>query len=179
MWELALLAVLGAVVLPSILGGPAGASGGLLSSRGLAWLKKEEGFRANRYWDFAGYSTGYGHLIEPGEYVPEPISEPQAAALLAADVQGEYAPAVLEKVGDLGLPQHKLDALLLLCYNIGTGGFKGSTVVKRIRNGAPSADVAEAWRRWNKAGGVYHAGLAARREREISVFINGSYPWGC
>jgi lysozyme len=67
------------------------------------------------------------------------------------------------------LKPHQFDALLSLAFNIGTGGFKRSTVVKRL-NAGDFRGAADAILMWNKP-----AILVPRRRRERELFLNGTY----
>src|ERR1700733_503620 len=136
-----------------------------LSADGLDLIKKSEGFRGQVYRDVAGFPTiGYGHLIKPGETFPNGITEPQAAAILAGDVQqAEQAVARLVKVG---LTQGQFDALVDFCFNLGAGRLAGSTLLRELNVGNYQA-AGEQLLAWDHAGGVVVAGLKVRREAEL------------
>ena len=107
-----------------------------LSAEGLDLTKKSEGFRDRVYRDVAGLPTiGYGHLIKPTESFPDGIAEPQAAAILASDVQeAEQAVARLVKVA---LTQGQLDALVDFCFNLGAGRLASSTLLREAECRSP------------------------------------------
>lgn len=63
------------------------------------------------------------------------------------------------------LAQHEYDAAVQLAYNIGSGAFCGSTVVKRW-NAGDYAGGCEAFLMWVKAGGRVVQGLVNRRQAE-------------
>ena len=77
-----------------------------------------------------------------------------------------YEQAVREAVKK-PLKPHQFDALLSLAFNIGTGGFRRSTVVKRL-NAGDFLGAADAILMWNKP-----AILIPRRRRERELFLNG------
>ncbi|MBL4860894.1 MAG: lysozyme, partial [Acinetobacter sp.] len=65
---------------------------------------------------------------------------------------------------------NQFDALVSLAYNIGTGAFSGSTLVKKlnvhdIRGAADQFDV------WVNAGGKRMQGLVNRRTVEKALFL--------
>src|SRR3990167_2043731 len=60
------------------------------------------------------------------------------------------------------LTQNEFDACASLCFNIGCGAFKGSTLVRKLNDS--DFDGAEAeFKRWNKQVGKELAGLTRRR----------------
>jgi lysozyme len=68
------------------------------------------------------------------------------------------------------LKQHEFNALVSLAYNIGTGGFKTSTVLKRVNANVSGDLLNKAFLMWNKAGGKALAGLTKRRQLEYDVY---------
>lgn len=74
----------------------------------------------------------------------------KAVARAMSDVQ-KYEGAIKQCVR-VPLHQAEYDVYVDLAYNIGTGGFCGSTIVKRL-NAENYAGACEAILMWNKAGG--------------------------
>lgn len=151
-----------------------------ISGAGLDFLKAHEGFRSRMYLDSAGLATiGYGHLIKSNEnhLMSATLSEEQAATILQQDTQ--QAQAVVNSQVYTPLTQPQFDALVSLVFNIGAGGFGGSTVKARINNKYAESDIKEAWGRWNKitVNGelVFSQGLANRRKDEIELYFTGAY----
>lgn len=140
-----------------------------MSAAGLDMLKGFEGFSATPYYDFHGYSIGFGHLIKAGESLSS-VTPDQAHELLAADV-GWAERAVSAAVG-VALSQEQFDALVSLAFNIGESAFKRSTLV-RLLNAGDYAGAAAEFDRWNRAGGQVHAGLVRRRAQERALFQGG------
>jgi lysozyme len=141
-----------------------------LSADGLDLIKRSEGFREHVYRDGAGFPTiGYGHLIKPGETFANGIAEPQAAAILASDVQqAEQAVARLVKVA---ITQGQFDALVDFCFNLGAGRLAGSTLLRELNAGNHDAAAAQLLS-WDHAGGAVVAGLKARREAELQLWTS-------
>ncbi|MEI9967913.1 MAG: lysozyme [Terracidiphilus sp.] len=143
-----------------------------LSAEGLDLIKKSEGFRDRVYLDVAGFPTiGYGHLIKPHESFPNGISEAEAAAILSSDVQeAEQSVARLVKVA---LTQGQFAALVDFCFNLGAGRLQGSTLLRELNAGDYQA-AARQLLVWDHAGGAVVAGLKARREAELKLWIGAS-----
>lgn len=62
--------------------------------------------------------------------------------------------------------QGQYDALVDFAYNLGIGNLKSSTLLRKIKEGAPTGDIQEQFRRWVYAGGKVLKGLVKRREWE-------------
>ena len=139
-----------------------------LSANGRRLIQGFEGLSLKAYPDAAGYSIGYGHFgAKPGDV----ITREQAEALFDQDV-AKYELAVSTTTPNA--TQQQFDAMTSLTYNIGTGGFAGSTVAKR-HNMGDFAGAADAFRMWNKSQGVVLPVLTKRRERERAVYLSGAY----
>ncbi|HIE4459354.1 lysozyme [Acinetobacter nosocomialis] len=68
------------------------------------------------------------------------------------------------------LTQNQFDALVSLTYNIGSGAFKNSTLLKKL-NVKDYSGAADQFLVWNKAGGKVMKGLVRRREAERALFL--------
>jgi lysozyme len=104
----------------------------LVSPIGLAALKSREGVRLTAYKDSVGvWTIGYGSTkgVKPGDR----ITQAEADALLERDID-EHARPILDAV-KVPLADHEADALVSIAFNIGVGGFKGSTFLKRLNEG--------------------------------------------
>jgi GH24 family phage-related lysozyme (muramidase) len=141
------------------------------------FIAQQESFSPKAYPDPAGqtklYSIGYGHQIvdRDGFDRTSTISESDAAALLASDLQRYVACVNNALTVDLSAPQ--LAALYSFCYNEGCGAFVSSTLLKDI-NAGNLADVPAQLARWNIAGGVVSAALVQRRQDEANLFASGT-----
>jgi lysozyme len=153
------------------------------SNQGLALLIEEEGFVPYAYNDPAGHATvGVGHLLHLGAVnaadqarygtrARPRFSRDQAIKLLRSDV-GAFERAVLSAVR-VRLNQNEFDALVSLAFNIGTGAFAGSTVVRELNANRRGA-AADAFLLWRNAGG--RPILHPRRRRERALFLKGVGP---
>lgn len=141
-----------------------------------------EGFRSRPYLCPAGYPTiGYGsRFYLDGREVSlsdPPISEPEARALLAAELLGKYAPAVRRLCPGL-VPLALLSddwgafcAIVDFAYNLGTGALQASTLRRKI-NACDWVGARSELARWIIGGGRPLLGLVARRSAEASYLPN-------
>ncbi len=151
-----------------------------ISEAGLALIKREELFRATWYRCEAGRPTiGYGHVLVAGEerYYKARLTEAEATELLRRDVDRNYGAHVASRV-HRDVTQHQFDAMVSLCFNIGTGGFDQSSVLALANAGASSpAVIKAAFGLWNKVTDPstkvkrVSAGLTARRAREAALYL--------
>lgn len=151
------------------------------STKGKAFLIRQEGVRAYAYNDSEGHATfGVGHLIHRGPVTAadrkkwgtqsNPKNMSFVMDVLTADLEGREA-AVREAVGRWLLP-HRFDACVSLCFNIGNDAFKTSTVARMLRTRPRGYRTlaANAFLLW-----VHPLSLAARRWRERKLFLTGEY----
>ena len=76
--------------------------------------------------------------------------------------------ADVKRLVDVPLTQYQFDALVSFVFNLGSGAFGGSTLLKKLNAGDYSAVPAQLMR-WNKAGGRVLRGLTRRRQAEIDL----------
>src|SRR4030095_3773150 len=131
-------------------------------------IKHFEGYSPIIYKDAAGYPTiGFGHLINPGERIEEPLLGEAAERLLLQDIKPKAA-AVNARVS-VPLFQGQFDAIVSWTYNLGEGALKSSTMLKKI-NAGQHEQVPGQMKRWNRAGGKVLKGLERRREAEAALY---------
>jgi lysozyme len=132
----------------------------------LAFITKEEGLRNKAYKDSKGLPTiGVGHLIKADEphLLNATLTDEQVKELLKSDLK--WCSDAVESSVKVPLTQKQFDALYSLCFNIGEGAFRKSTVVKRL-NAGDYKGAADAIEMWNKP-----AVLIPRRKREKALFL--------
>lgn len=143
----------------------------LVSPRFSDHIKSIEGFRDMPYRDTGGRLTiGYGHVIKHSEgWLKEGvISQAVALQLLHQDAKGaENAVNAYVKVP---LNQDQFDALVSFVFNVGNEAFRTSTLLRKLNAGRCCA-VPDELRRWKYDGKHIVAGLAARREKEIALYV--------
>ena len=131
-------------------------------------VPKSDPGRAYPYICPAGYWTiGYGRLCDPRH---PPISEVEAEAYLAHDLQAalnatlRYCPVLAAQ------PEERLAAIMDFTFNLGAGRLQVSTLRRRI-NQRDWIAAGQELRRWVYGGGKVLPGLVARREAEVDLLI--------
>ena len=143
-----------------------------ISSLGLELIKEVEGFSANAYLCPAKIPTiGYGNTFySDGRKVKlgEQISKTDALELLEKIVNKDFADKIFSAI-KVPVAQNQFDAMVSLAYNIGTGSFLKSTLLKKV-NAGDFIGASEEFLKWNKSGGKELLGLTRRRKREQDLF---------
>ena len=125
-------------------------------------IKEFEGFSSTAYSDCAGTLTcGYG--TTKGITPTTRCTRAEAEQWLRRDL----APieAYLNTIPEVDT-QSKFDSCADFCYNLGTGNFKSSTLLRKIKEGASVEEIQAQFKRWVYAGKKKLAGLVKRREWE-------------
>jgi lysozyme len=101
------------------------------------------------------------------------ITEDQALAFLREDL-GQAEAAVDAAASSVATDDNQFAAMVSLCFNIGSGNFRTSSVLRMHRAGDPAA-AADAFLLWDKAhvnGELKEVdGLKRRRERERELYL--------
>ena len=143
-----------------------------LSDNGMKLLEQFEGLRLEAYLDSANIATiGWGSIKYPnGNKVKlgDKITKAQAKEYKLHDLK-EFESTVNTSV-KAPLTQNHYDALVSLSYNIGSGAFKNSTLLKKLNIGDYKG-AAEQFLVWNKVNSKKVQGLVNRREAERNLFI--------
>lgn len=144
----------------------------LLSDNGMKLLEQFEGLRLESYLDSAGiYTIGFGTIKYPdGSKVKkgDKITKSQAKEYKLHDLK-EFESTVNTSV-KAPITQNQYDALVSLSYNIGSGAFKNSTLLKKL-NASDYKGAAEQFLVWNKVNSKKVQGLVNRRETEKKLFL--------
>jgi lysozyme len=141
------------------------------SAAGISAIRAFEGCLLKAYQDSGGvWTIGVGHT---GPEVVKGLTwgATQAEAALAKDL-GRFEVAVSAAV-KVPLSQGQFDALVSLCFNIGTAAFSGSTLVKKLNAGDVAAAGAQ-FIAWHNDNGVVNKVLLARRAAELWMFATAS-----
>lgn len=140
----------------------------MIGTKGLALIKRFEGFSALEYTCVAGKRTiGYGHCLSPDENYPAGVTEEQAEELLRDDV-ADAEDAVIRLV-EVPLTPNQFDALVSFVFNVGSENFRRSTLLRRLNDGDYDG-VAKEFGKWIYANEKPVAGLMQRRKAEAELF---------
>lgn len=136
------------------------------SDEGLGLIEAREGVRLKAYTDTKGiWTIGVGHTAAAGEPHPREgmtITEAEARAILARDLGA--VEAAINAAVKVPLTQHQFDALASLVFNIGVGGFRKSSVLRKL-NAKDYAGASAAILMWNKPSEIM-----SRRRGERAQF---------
>ena len=142
------------------------------SSSGTSLIREFEGFVASAYLCPANvWTIGIGTTVYPnGTKVKkgDKCTQEQALEYLQHDLKS-FEKTVNDSV-KVPLSQNQFDALVSLSYNIGSGAFKSSTLLKKL-NAKDYAGAADQFLVWNKGGGKVLKGLVRRRNAERALFL--------
>lgn len=111
------------------------------------------------------WSIGYGHThgVKEGDV----CTQAQAEEWLVDDIR--WAELVVNAHVTVQLTQQEFDALVDFVFNVGSGNFTSSTMLKLLNEGDHHG-AAQQFELWDHAGGVEVAGLLRRRQAEKSEF---------
>lgn len=138
-----------------------------MSQAGLLALTQREGVRLHAYPDTRGIPTiGVGHTSmggPPHVYFGLTITMDQALQILAADL----APVEASVNASVTAPisQNAFDALVSMVFNIGIGGFRGSSVLRQL-NQKHYSEAADDFLMWD-----HPPELIGRRRAERAQFL--------
>lgn len=143
-----------------------------LSAQGVDFLMQEEGLKLTPYLDSKGKPTiGVGNTYYPGgrkvKITDPPITKEKAIEMFNIIV-ARYEKTVADKVKS-DIKQNQFDALVSLCYNIGSDGFAGSTVLELLNINPNDPKINEAFCLWKWSGGKPI--LLGRRQREVKLYF--------
>lgn len=149
-----------------------------LDIAGRQFMAEEEGIKLKPYKDSVGIPTiGIGCTFYPnGTRVTmkdAPLANDKAAWQLFDKVNSNFLLTVYSTTRD-DINQNQFNALLALCYNIGTGNFKTSTVLKLVNKNPKDPAIADAFYMWrySTVDGVKKPILAGRRKREAKLYFS-------
>ncbi len=124
--------------------------------------------RAYPYICPAGFHTiGFGHLCAPDH---PPITQEQAEAYLAADLQSALASTLRCCPVLASEPASRLAAIVDFTFNLGGGRLQTSTLRRRV-NQRDWPTAANELQRWVYGGGKVLPGLVIRRTAEVKLLL--------
>jgi lysozyme len=144
------------------------------SKLGLDIIKKHEGLRLNAYLCPASVVTiGYGNTRYPdGSKVKmgDKLDNEQEATSLLLAAMKSYEDAVNRHLPNIN--QCQFDALVSFCYNVGTGAFIKSTLLKKAKANAADPSIVDEFNKWVRGGGKVLPGLVTRRREEAKLYFS-------
>lgn len=138
------------------------------SPKGIALIKEFEGLRLKAYQCPGGvWTIGYGHTAgaKPGMV----ITKAQAEEYLKVDLIAFER--YLNGLG-LALNQNQFDALVSFIYNVGTGNFSSSTLLRKVRENPQDNSIMDEFLRWVYSKGRVLPGLQRRRLAEMKLYFS-------
>lgn len=144
-----------------------------LDEKGYKLITSVEGLRLKPYLCSAKIPTiGYGNTYYPdGKKVTlldKPITKEYAKEMFKeiADKYSKRVSALLTKE----VTQNQFNALVCFAFNVGTGAFQNSTLLKKVNINPNDPTIKNEFLKWVKAGGVKNEGLVNRRNKEIEMY---------
>jgi lysozyme len=147
----------------------------ILDNKGYLLITKFEGLKLKPYLCSAKIPTiGYGNTYYPdGKRVT--LLDKDITKQQAFDMFKEIANRFAKRVDELvtsNLNQNQFNALVSFAYNVGTGNFASSTLLKKINKNPDDLTLKAEFLRWNKAGGKVLNGLTNRRNEEADLYFS-------
>ena len=133
-----------------------------------------EGLKLTPYLCNAKVPTiGYGNTYYP---------DGKRVTLLDDEITKEYAFEIFKEVADrfakrvnemvkTDINQNQLNALTSFAYNVGTGSFASSTLLKKVNANPNDLAIKSEFKRWTKANKIVVKGLVNRRKKEALVYF--------
>lgn len=134
-----------------------------LSAAALVGLLVSEGYRETAYTPVPGDVVTIGFGTTGGVKLGDVTTPEKALVRSLADVQ--KFEGALKQCVTVPLHQHEYDAFNSLAYNIGSGAFCRSTLVRKL-NALDYAGACEQILVWDKFKGQPLRGLTLRRQKE-------------
>lgn len=147
----------------------------ILDNKGYLLITKFEGLRLKPYLCSAKIPTiGYGNTYYPdGKKVT--LLDKDITKQEAFDMFKELANRFAKRVDALvttKLTQNQFNTLVSFAYNVGTGNFSSSTLLKKVNRNPDDLTIKDEFLKWNKAGGKVINGLTNRRNEEANIYFS-------
>jgi lysozyme len=148
-----------------------------VSQKGIDLIKRFEGLVLHAYHDQVGVPTiGYGTIrYHDGRKVQmgDVITREQAEFELKSFIE-ERIPVINNLVKSC-LNQNQYDSVVSFVYNLGSGAFAGSTLLKKINANPDDPSIRFEFMKWNKGriSGMLVPldGLTKRRKQEADLYF--------
>lgn len=143
-----------------------------ISTKGIGMIKVFEGLRLKAYRCTAGKLTiGYGHTA--GVKEGDVIDNKTADRFLMEDLA--WSEECVNSSVSVNITQGMYDSMVSLVFNIGSGAFKKSTLLKKLNSG-DYIGASNEFGRWIHSGGRVVQGLIERRAKEKVMFCSDGFP---
>jgi lysozyme len=147
----------------------------ILDNKGYLFITKHEGLSLKPYLCPAKIPTiGYGNTYySDGKRVT--LLDKDITKQQAFDMFKEIANRFGKRVDELvtsNINQNQFNALVSFAYNVGTGNFSSSTLLKKVNKNPNDLTLKAEFLRWNKAGGKVLNGLTNRRNEEADLYFS-------
>jgi lysozyme len=147
----------------------------ILDNKGYLLITKHEGLKLKPYLCPAKIPTiGYGNTYYPdGKRVT--LLDKDITKQQAFDMFKEIANRFAKRVDALvtsNINQNQFNSLVSFAYNVGTGNFSSSTLLKKVNRNPDDLTIKDEFLRWNKAGGKVLNGLTNRRNEEADLYFS-------
>jgi lysozyme len=139
-----------------------------LSAAALVGIALSEGYSDRAIVPVPGDVPTIGFGTTEGVKMGDAITPPKALERALRDVQ--KFEGALKRCVQVPLAQYEYDAYISLSYNIGSGAFCGSTLVRKL-NAQDYEGACREILRWDRFKGEPLAGLTKRRQREYRQCI--------
>lgn len=138
------------------------------SDEGIALIAQFEGFRSKAYVCAGGkWTIGYGHT--KGVKEGDEITEAQGLQYLREDVAD--AESAVSKWVHAPLKQNQFDALVSFVFNVGSGNFAASSLLREVNFDANDfADIRPRFMAWVYVKKKVNNGLVRRRKAEADMY---------
>jgi lysozyme len=146
-----------------------------LNNAGYLLITEFEGFSAKPYLCSAKVPTiGYGNTY---------YSNGKRVTLLDKEINKQQAFEMFKVIADrfaskvsnlvkTPLNQNQFNACVSICYNIGTGSFASSTLLKLVNKNHNDILIGLEFKKWNKVNKKVVAGLTRRRNYEADIYFS-------
>jgi len=147
----------------------------ILDNKGYLLITNHEGLRLKPYLCPAKIPTiGYGNTYyTDGKRVT--LLDKEITKQQAFDMFKEVANRFAKRVDELvtsNINQNQFNSLVSFAYNVGTGNFSSSTLLKKVNRNPNDLSIKDEFLRWNKAGGKVINGLTNRRNEEANIYFS-------
>ena len=145
-----------------------------LSENGYKLICEFEGLKLNPYLCSAKVPTiGYGNTYYPdGKKVTllDKAITKEYAFEIFKDIADKFARRVNERLKK-PVTQNQFDSLVSFTYNVGTGAFSTSTLLKKVNVNPNDVTIRNEFMKWTRAGGKVVQGLVNRRQKEADTYF--------